>query len=302
MEIVKVESLRRPSSFSTLTNVLLGFLLIGPLAGMGLASIFYTGDLMSDIDSGKSNSTLARAMMLTQGTITFVGLILIPTIQVTVIERKPLEGFFPQRSLHPILLLLFSIATMIFIVAISPITEWNAAWKLPTMLSDFENWAIAAQERSVRVVSILTSQTSIAYVLGSSIVVALLPAIGEEFVFRGIIQNHLVSKYVNYHTAIWVTAAIFSVAHFQIYGLIPRLMFGAFFGYAYHWSKNLIYPIAMHFVNNALILMLSYGTIVNSEKFSVDQLNSLSAGWVLLADISLVVIIYIASGIRADRK
>ena len=283
---------------STLTNILLGFLLIGPLAGIGLASIVYNGDFMSDINSAHSNPALAFALMLKQGTTTLVGLILIPIIQIVVIEKKPLSGFFPRGSGHPTLLLLSSIATMLFIVAVSPITEWNATWQFPAVLGDFEQWMQAANEGSVHVVSVLTSQTSLPYIFGASIVTVLLPAIGEEFVFRGIIQNQLMGKSSNHHLAIWAAAIIFSLAHFHIYGLIPRVLFGALFGYAYHWSGNLLYPILMHFVNNAFVLMLSYDAMPYSDQFGVDQSNSLPAIWVVLAATTFAGIVFLIYRIR----
>ncbi|MEJ1241952.1 CPBP family intramembrane glutamic endopeptidase [Chryseolinea sp. T2] len=285
-------------SSSTLTNVLLGFLLIGPLAGMGLGSIVYDGDLMSDINDHQSSSALAFALMLKQGATTLVGLILIPIIQILVIERKPLSGLFPQASWHPTLLLLVSIATILLIVAVSPIIIWNAAWELPVVLSDFERWALTAQARSVHVVSILTSQTSIPYIFGAAIVTVFLPAIGEELVFRGIIQNQLMGKSNNHHLAIWGAAMIFSLAHFHIYGLVPRVLFGALFGYAYHWSGNLLYPIIMHFVNNAFVLMLSYHTMPYSDQFGVDQSNSLPTIWVILAATTFAATVFLIYRIR----
>lgn len=265
---------------------------------MGVASIVYNGNMMSDINSGQSNATLALAVMMNKGAMTFVGLLLVPIIQVVVIEKKQLSCFFPRRSWNATSMTLFSIATIAFIVAISPITLWNATWKLPAALSELERWAVSAEESSGRIISILTSQTTIAYTIGAFVVVALLPAIGEEFVFRGIIQNHLTFKFSSYHTAIWVGALIFSLAHFQIYGLIPRVMFGALFGYAYHWSGNLIYPITMHFVNNALLLMLSYGRSVGFDESSLDQLKSPATQWVILAGLIFASILYFISKIH----
>ena len=63
------------------------------------------------------------------------------------------------------------------------------------------------------------------------LVIALLPAIGEELVFRGILQRELWRGTLNIHVAIWVSAAIFSAIHMQFYGFVPRLLLGALFGY-----------------------------------------------------------------------
>jgi membrane protease YdiL (CAAX protease family) len=90
------------------------------------------------------------------------------------------------------------------------------------------------------------------------LVVALLPAIGEELVFRGMIQRELWRGTRNIHVAIWVSATVFSAIHMQFYGFVPRLCLGALFGYLYYWSDNLLIPIFSHFFNNAFAVVMVY--------------------------------------------
>ncbi|MEL7006274.1 MAG: CPBP family intramembrane glutamic endopeptidase, partial [Bacteroidota bacterium] len=90
------------------------------------------------------------------------------------------------------------------------------------------------------------------------IVIAVIPAIGEEIVFRGMLQNELHTASKNAHVAIWVSAIIFSAIHMQFFGFFPRLLLGALFGYLYYWSGNLIIPILAHFINNGFSLVLVY--------------------------------------------
>ena len=62
---------------------------------------------------------------------------------------------------------------------------------------------------------------------------ALTPAIGEELLYRGVIQKNIVSNYTaNHHVSIWLAAAIFSAAHFELAGFFPRLLLGAVLGYS----------------------------------------------------------------------
>ena len=89
-------------------------------------------------------------------------------------------------------------------------------------------------------------------------VIALLPAIGEELVFRGMFQNEFYRGTGNIHLAIWASAIIFSAIHFQFYGFIPRLLLGALFGYLYYWSGNLLVPMFAHFFNNAFGVIMIY--------------------------------------------
>ncbi len=88
--------------------------------------------------------------------------------------------------------------------------------------------------------------------------IALIPAIGEELVFRGLIQPKIYKMSRNVHVAVWLTGFIFSFIHLQFYGLIPRMLLGVLFGYLYAWSGNLWYSILGHFINNGFTLIMYY--------------------------------------------
>ncbi len=81
---------------------------------------------------------------------------------------------------------------------------------------------------------------------------ALLPALGEEWIFRGIIQKRLGGIIQNPHIPVWITGFLFSLLHFQFQGFFPRFFLGLFLGYLFLWSKSLWLPIFAHFVNNGV--------------------------------------------------
>jgi hypothetical protein len=88
--------------------------------------------------------------------------------------------------------------------------------------------------------------------------VALIPALGEEFLFRGIIQRILTEWFRNEHLAIWIAALIFSLMHYQFLGLIPRVMLGALFGYLFVWTGSIWVAVLAHFINNAVAVIYYY--------------------------------------------
>ncbi|MBX3101845.1 MAG: CPBP family intramembrane metalloprotease [Bacteroidetes bacterium] len=90
------------------------------------------------------------------------------------------------------------------------------------------------------------------------VVVALLPAVLEEFFFRGLLQNTC-KRMMGPHAAIWLTAFIFSCIHFQILGFFYRMLLGALFGYLYHWSGSIWPAVAGHLLNNSLGVLAFYG-------------------------------------------
>jgi len=82
--------------------------------------------------------------------------------------------------------------------------------------------------------------------------IAVLPALGEELMFRGVIQRIFSNWTKNYHWGIWITAFLFSAMHMQFYGFLPRMALGAMFGYLLVWTGTMWVPILAHFVNNLM--------------------------------------------------
>jgi hypothetical protein len=104
----------------------------------------------------------------------------------------------------------------------------------------------------------MTQFSSIGEFVLAFVVIAILPAIGEEFVFRGMVQPQLFKATRNIHIAIWTSAILFSAFHLQFFGFVPRMLLGALFGYLYYWSENLWMPMFAHFVNNGFSVIMLY--------------------------------------------
>ncbi len=105
------------------------------------------------------------------------------------------------------------------------------------------------------------------------LVVAIIPAIGEEFIFRGILQKNLHRAIKNPHIAIWLTGILFSTIHLQFEGFIPRMVLGALLGYLFFWTKNLWIPIIAHFANNGLQVYVQYLYQHQQIDYNPDQIE-----------------------------
>lgn len=99
-------------------------------------------------------------------------------------------------------------------------------------------------------------------------VVAVVPALSEETMFRGFIQRSFELRYKKYFGAI-ITAVFFSLYHFNPYGFIPLFVLGAFFGFAAYKSKTLLIPMFLHFLNNFSAVSL-YHIIGDDELLKSD--------------------------------
>ncbi|HIB84338.1 MAG TPA: CPBP family intramembrane metalloprotease [Chromatiaceae bacterium] len=88
--------------------------------------------------------------------------------------------------------------------------------------------------------------------------IALVPALGEELLFRGTLQKVLNNVWQDPHVAILVSGCIFSCFHLQFYGFFPRFILGVIFGYMFWWSGKIRLPIFAHFIHNGVQVALIY--------------------------------------------
>lgn len=99
-------------------------------------------------------------------------------------------------------------------------------------------------------------------------VMAVMPAICEELLFRGALVGVLRSRPMSARAAIWIAAVVFSLLHGQAVGFVARVLLGALFGYVMLWSGSLWGAVACHFANNALVVCLEKGGVA-SESFGL---------------------------------
>lgn len=249
------------SAFGFLLIALIGFILIGPLIGTFVAGTVYDGDLITLVEKLQNpydEPGLKLVMFILQGFATGIGLILIPWLYIKFVNRRSLGDLSPLKGYSTAAILISVLVVFSFMTVNSVFIEWNAGMGLPEFMSGVENWMKEREEAAAGLTKFMTTFDSSGELAIAILVVAILPAIGEELVFRGYIQTQLTVGLNNPHLAIWISAALFSAIHLQFFGFIPRMLLGALFGYLYMWSGNLSYPIIAHFVNNAGQLILLY--------------------------------------------
>jgi membrane protease YdiL (CAAX protease family) len=258
-------------------TIFTGFLLVGPFLGVSLAAVVYDIDFEAFFNAENMGPAMVNPLLLLQAMTTFIGLILFPIIHITKLEYKPLSLFFSNRAQLTFVLGMVALLALAFPIAISPITEWNASLVFPEFMGGFEKWARQQEEVMGQMTQLLTSFDTIGGLMVALFVIGVLPAIGEELAFRGLIQNELWRGTNNVHIAIWVSAFVFSAIHMQFFGFFPRMLLGALFGYLYYWSGNLHVPIVAHFINNAFGVITIY--LANIEAISTDLVETESAPW-----------------------
>ncbi len=170
----------------------------------------------------------------------------------------------PIKSLHlnkaPRLIELGGVAFLLLAVMpiLNRLIEWNAGLHLPDALSGVEQWMAQQEANAAVATQNLLNVSNIGGLIALVLGVGVLTGMGEEFIFRGALQQIFQDRTRRVHVAIWLSAFIFSVVHIQFFGFFPRMLLGAFFGYLLVWSGNLWIPIFAHALNNSAVICISY--------------------------------------------
>jgi len=152
--------------------------------------------------------------------------------------------------------------TVAVILVINPfiafVGQINNDMSLPGFLSDLEEWMRRMEDQAAGLIDRFMEVETIGGLLFNLFMIAVIPAVGEEFLFRGVIQKIFTGMTRNYHWGIWISAFFFSALHMQFYGFVPRMLLGGLFGYMLVYSGSLWLPVISHFVNNAMGVLIIY--------------------------------------------
>ncbi len=167
--------------------------------------------------------------------------------------------------------------------------EINSNMKLPEWLSGLEQWMKNAEDNAAELTDAFLKVETFGGLIFNVFMIAFLPAIGEELLFRGVIQRIFTKWTGNFHWGIWISAILFSALHMQFYGFIPRMLLGVLFGYLLVWSGSIWLPIVAHFFNNGIAVVLMYLVDKNVLKPELEEIGSTADSYYLAA-ISLVLV------------
>ncbi len=261
---------------------MIGFL--GCWIYLGVSAETITGMLSNINDS--ANIPLLKFFQILQT----LGMFILPPLVLAIfLDDKPLQ--FLKLNIKPSWIMI-GIVSLIILVG-SPLIEWisivNQHLVLPSWMSSIEDWMRNSENQAIQITEAFLSTKSISGLLGNLFIVAVLPAIGEELLFRGLLQKLIKDLTRNSHLAIWITAALFSALHLQFFGFLPRMLLGALFGYLLEWTGTLWLPIIAHFINNAagVITFFVTGTGLEPDKADAPIFGDSSFIYAILSGVAL---------------
>lgn len=274
--------------FLFLLFMLISVLLAAPIFGVNPLEI---SSLLSNSE-GEQYVDILKYFQIVQE----LGLFLIPPLLIA-----PLLSYHPGKflgtSVSPdpkrtlmVILLMFMAAPLINFTA-----YLNSQLSLPEGLSGVEQWMKSTEQSADEITKLFLNVNTTGGFILNIVMIGILPAIGEEFLFRGLLQRLFSEMTKNYHAGIFIAAFLFSALHLQFFGFLPRFLMGVLFGYLLVWSGSIWLPIVAHFVNNTTAVVVYYLMHKNIVPGGYDEIGSTPTDypWIFISIIFLGVLIYL---------
>ena len=259
---------------------LLGTVLLSKITGIGL-------ETMSD--SSKWNFTDGKMITVIRGMqiIQFVSLFLIPTFLCAWFFSTGSKKYLGLRLPSNTRYFLVAIAVMMLAIPlVGFLGELNRNVQFP---AGIDKWMKTQEAEAAKTIKALLSTHSIKDLILNIICIAVLAAVGEELLFRGVAQRLLIKMFKSPWAGIIISAFLFSAMHMQFYGFLPRFVLGILLGVMYWYSGSLWTAILAHFFYDAFLIVLVYfnPSTLNDE----NALNLSNIALVATVSLALVVLL-----------
>jgi membrane protease YdiL (CAAX protease family) len=279
---------------SFLLFLLLSMILAIPLFGLdSMMSIPTIGDL-SDPESIR----VLKYFQVVQS----IGLFIVPPIILAwLFHGRIVEYLYLKRNTTSTSIFLVAVLVFISLPSINFIGEWNTRMEFPEFLAGLERWMKNAEENAAELTEAFLNVETTGGLLFNLFMIAFLPAIGEELLFRGVIQRIFTNWTRNHHWGIWISAILFSALHIQFYGFVPRMLLGVLFGYLLVWSGSMWLPIVAHFFNNGFAVVAMYLVDKNVLNPAVEEIGA-TTGSRYAAILSLALVFLLMFLIKKENR
>lgn len=276
--------------FSYLLIIILGSFLVSYVAIL-ICTSFLEPANTTDIYSIENIFLLKIIQLISAlGVFIFPSLFYIYTTD-NILERKTINY---QQILLILSFILFIFPTINFLVT------WNSSLHLPDFCSSLEDWIRSSELEATLLTEAFLTMNNVTDLFQNLFLMALIPAIGEELLFRGILQKLLYKWTKNIHVSVLIIAFLFSAIHLQFLGFFARFLLGAFLGYIYIWGRSIYLPMIAHFINNALAILIAYLIQNDQLNFSFDTIGAEGGVWLYVSLIGSSVFIYLIKQISSE--
>lgn len=272
--------------------VILVSFLVFMVASLAIAIPLYGIDSMLSIPAVSDlNNPESIAVLKYFQVVQAIGLFIVPPLILGwLFHGKIAEYLYLNKKFSGSSLIIIFVLMVFAAPFINFIGEINNNMVFPDWLAGVERWMKNAEENAAALTEAFLKVDTFRGLAFNLFMIAFLPAIGEELLFRGVIQKIFTNMTKNYHGGIWISAVLFSALHIQFYGFVPRVILGALFGYMLVWSGSMWLPIIGHFLNNAIAVIAYFFINKNVLNPDVENIGSTAESY-YLAVLSFVLIL-----------
>ncbi len=187
------------------------------------------------------------------------GLFILPPVLVAFLMYNSVKDFLRFNRISSFYVVLLTVIAVLSFIPFSNLLSYiNSYMTFPSFMQGIENWMRDSEDNANALTTYFLKADNVGVFLYNILLIAALPAIGEELLFRGLLQRLFTEWTKSIHWAVWVSAILFSAIHFQFFGFIPRLFLGVLFGYLLEMTGTIWIPIISHFINNLMGVVLAY--------------------------------------------
>lgn len=179
---------------------------------------------------------------------------------------------------------------------IDSLSMLNKAIPLPAATKAYFDGLEKSYEAQVKVIA---EVKTVGQLVVSLLLMALLPAMFEEVLFRGGLQGLLQRWWKKPWLAIVVASIIFSLVHASWYGFLPRIALGLLLGGIFYYTRNIWYAILVHVANNAVVVFYLFYRSQKGLPVSLDTEVGLP-WWMGL--VSLAVLLWLFGWLKKSRE
>jgi membrane protease YdiL (CAAX protease family) len=260
----------------------------------------YTLNDISWIISHPTNETInmVKFLQIVQSVFLFI----VPALIAAWIFSYNLSGYIHANEPPDVKTLLMVMCSIIVAVPLlNYFTMLNNRLDLPGWMSNIETKMKELEENADWLTRLFLNSENGSDLAVNILMIAILPALGEEFLFRGVLQRLFIEWTKNKQAGVILVAFLFSFIHFQFYGFVPRFLLGLYFGYLMLWSSSIWVPVAGHFVNNVLAVIYYHFSAKPMGDTTMDKIGTEPAGNFALS-VSVVSVVMILILIYRNEK
>lgn len=238
-------------------------ILIGTIAlmliGYGVSALLYGADIVQGVFLGSINSPEEISILKILQFVNQLSLFVLPVLALIWFIRKDKPNFI---CFHKVPDISQFFAVILLFIASLPIIQYslqlNSQMQLPDSMQAIQEWMRNKEDVAANLTNKFMETTKLSSYFVNLLVMAIMPAIGEELIFRGLLTRWVEKLTKNIHVNIIITSFIFSAFHMQFFGFIPRFLLGMILGYTYYFTQSIWSSMLLHFINNAVTVSIYF--------------------------------------------